>query len=225
MGVRVDRENDFNIRCFICGLEQSEFDKKADTSMDFKNHRLCTHNMWNYLYFTLRILEQPREQDSSLEIQVRKCIESADVGWFPIGLVGIKEKPIDGTSREVEKGFAYQEGGPTDATDALPHGGFAERLSMIRHRLSVTVTGDVGTASASRSDSNIDDALQSVISELEALDENLNKMSNELVTAYSRLAEMEAKYKSSGSNGDAEDGEPDPKAKGPTLPNIKGPTL
>ena len=96
--VKQEREEHVSNRCFICGIDRHEFDKRLtnDTS-DFRIHRAVTHNMWNYLYFVMRIWQQPRSQDNSLEMYVRQCIESNDVSWFPIGLIGINECDADST--------------------------------------------------------------------------------------------------------------------------------
>lgn len=53
--------------------------------MIFKQHRELQHNIWNYLYFVIHIWYQNRENDSSLEMYVRSCIEREDVTWFPSG--------------------------------------------------------------------------------------------------------------------------------------------
>ena len=53
--------------------------------MIFKQHREIQHNIWNYVYFVIHIWHQNRENDSSLELYVRSCIEREDVTWFPSG--------------------------------------------------------------------------------------------------------------------------------------------
>ena len=57
-----------------------------------------THNLLNYLLFSLRIWDQPREQDSGPEMQVRQCLEIRDVNWYPIGIIVQDNVAITGTS-------------------------------------------------------------------------------------------------------------------------------
>ena len=95
--VKEEREEHVSNRCFICGIDRHEFDKRLTKEVcDFRTHRADTHNMWNYLYLIMRLWQQPHSQDTSLEMYVRQCIESNDVSWFPIGLIGINEHKSDG---------------------------------------------------------------------------------------------------------------------------------
>ena len=120
---KVERQADSNSRCFICGIDQGEFDKKTTATHDFKIHRNVTHNMWNYLFFVMKIWKQRPSQDTSLEKYVRQCLLDVDVNWFPIGLIGREEgemhsdllmhgtgEPKDGynegTSSHVDRGVA-----------------------------------------------------------------------------------------------------------------------
>ena len=88
---KVERKADSNSRCFICGVDQNEFDKKAAAHQDFKMHRSKTHHIWNYLFLTMKIWKQKPNQDTSLEKYLRQCLHDDDVSWFPVGIIGIEE--------------------------------------------------------------------------------------------------------------------------------------
>ena len=87
--IKEEREDHVSNRCFICGIDRHDYDKmRLKDQGDFIHHRNYNHNIWNYLYFVMKIWYQPRNQDTSLEQYVRKCMERDDIGWFPIGVVG-----------------------------------------------------------------------------------------------------------------------------------------
>ena len=90
--MKVERELDEANKCFICGVEEQYFLKHSTHITDgsgnegFKNHRRVTHDMWNYLYFAMKIWQQPRDLDNSVEMHIRSCMERGDISWFPIGI-------------------------------------------------------------------------------------------------------------------------------------------
>ena len=94
---KAEKEADAANRCFICGIDRFEYDKRVPHgSINFMLHRESVHNMWNYLYFAIKIWKQPRDQDSGIEVHVRKCISDGDVSWMPIGRIGVLEQDGDG---------------------------------------------------------------------------------------------------------------------------------
>lgn len=106
---KVERQVDANSRCFICGVDQNEYDKKTTSHEDFKTHRNDTHNMWNYLYFIMRIWKQRPSQDTSLEKFVRQCLLDGNVSWFPVGVTGIEEKELADHIQPSDAKDAYKE--------------------------------------------------------------------------------------------------------------------
>lgn len=97
---KAEREADAANRCFICGIDRFEYDKRAPHgSVNFMMHRDEVHNMWNYLYFAMKIWKQPQDQDSGIEVHVRKCMTMGDVSWMPVGRIGVFEKEDDVESR------------------------------------------------------------------------------------------------------------------------------
>jgi hypothetical protein len=94
--IKKEREEHVSNRCFICGIDRHEYDKmNQNDQTDFKYHRQQTHNMWNYLYFAVKIWYQPRSQDTSLEQYVRLCMENDDTNWFPVGVIGYMSSTVD----------------------------------------------------------------------------------------------------------------------------------
>jgi hypothetical protein len=87
-----EREDHNANRCFVCGINRHDFDKQSMDKCTFKNHREKTHNILNYLYFLIRLWEQPQHRDNGLEIHVRQCVQLSDISWFPIGEIGLEEK-------------------------------------------------------------------------------------------------------------------------------------
>jgi hypothetical protein len=71
-------------KCFICDIDKEIFDRAADGPDGFKIHVKRDHNMWNYMYFIFLIWEQNRDSDDGMEYYIRSCIESNELGWFPI---------------------------------------------------------------------------------------------------------------------------------------------
>jgi hypothetical protein len=88
--LKVEREDELLNKCFICGSSFEEIVSQSpvldgSSMMAFRAHREERHNLWHYLYFVLHIWHQARDQDSSLEMFVRMCIDREDVAWFPSG--------------------------------------------------------------------------------------------------------------------------------------------
>jgi hypothetical protein len=87
--IKKEREEHVSNRCFICGIDRHDYDKMRHKDQgDFKSHRNQSHNIWNYLYFVVKIWYQPRNQDTSLEQYVRLSMENDDTNWFPVGVIG-----------------------------------------------------------------------------------------------------------------------------------------
>lgn len=89
--LKLERELNESNKCFICGVERHDFMKKynentSNVTMSFHHHRKVVHNMWNYLYFAMHIWQQNINDDNSVELYVRKCLEKGDIYWFPIGI-------------------------------------------------------------------------------------------------------------------------------------------
>jgi inositol 1,4,5-triphosphate receptor type 1 len=74
-------QEEMSSKCFICSIERTEFDRKA---LGFDYHITHDHNMWNYLFFVVKVLETEPEYYTSMETHVADMIERNDIGWFPL---------------------------------------------------------------------------------------------------------------------------------------------
>jgi hypothetical protein len=211
-GIKMDRELDLNGRCFICGIDQQDFDKRIanGSGIDFKQHRTLTHNIWNYLYFAMRIWEQPRSQDTSLEMYVRQCIENNDVSWFPIGLVGMHEK--EQTADDIEEGADVEERGmPTDShnngkalrkrhsiAEGEPNGleNLDSRLNLIQEKLASLQPRSPHPATSTRPNEDANAVTMKLIekvvqAEIEPLQSALEEVMEEVNALYGRLQKFD----------------------------------
>merc|ERR1712216_205447 len=68
-------------KCFICSIERSLFDRAA---AGFENHIKNDHNMWQYLYFIVRLRLRDTSLYTGVENYVHAKLEKADIGWFPL---------------------------------------------------------------------------------------------------------------------------------------------
>jgi len=70
-------------KCFICGMEQSEFDRVPNGG--FENHIEYDHHMWYYLFFMHYVKLKPSEDHNGQEGFVHDCMESHEPLFYPIG--------------------------------------------------------------------------------------------------------------------------------------------
>jgi len=71
-------------RCFICDIERSRFDQKANEGITFNNHIKKEHNMWNYLFFMIHLYHKPKTEYTGSEQYVSNSVEEQDISFFPI---------------------------------------------------------------------------------------------------------------------------------------------
>ena len=212
--IRMDRELDLNGKCFVCGINQQEFDKRIGygSGIDFRHHRTVTHNMWNYLYFVMRIWQQPRSHDNSLEMYVRQCIESNDVSWFPIGLIGMNERIDDDDKKEsvVEGDDSMPLDGITSKSaqrrrtsvvvDDVGLGMLDSRLNLIQERLchlqSTPPVEPVRRVSPHDIDEDMVQMIEKVVqAEIEPLHAALEEVMDDVNTLYGRLQKLDVTSK------------------------------
>eukprot|EP01063_Lacrimia_lanifica_P001878 TRINITY_DN1097_c0_g2_i1.p1 TRINITY_DN1097_c0_g2~~TRINITY_DN1097_c0_g2_i1.p1 ORF type:complete len:3588 (+),score=1056.47 TRINITY_DN1097_c0_g2_i1:122-10885(+) len=78
---REAREQEMRTRCFICNVESSDFDKRAD---GFENHIVRDHNMWNYMFFVYYLATKPKDDLTGQESFVYNCILNLDLKFIPV---------------------------------------------------------------------------------------------------------------------------------------------
>ncbi|EFC42308.1 predicted protein [Naegleria gruberi] len=83
---REERKNEIREKCFICALEKSKFDTKANEGITFEKHIKEEHYLWNYVYFLIYLYEKPETEYTGVESYIfEKCEENDDVtSFFPI---------------------------------------------------------------------------------------------------------------------------------------------
>ena len=74
-------EDDIRSRCFICGIESSQFDRKA---VGFEHHIKNDHNMWNYIYFVHHLQKKDPDEFTGQESYVHAMMSKGDLSFFPL---------------------------------------------------------------------------------------------------------------------------------------------
>lgn len=84
---KVEKTDDIENRCFICGIEKEIFDRALEGANGFQEHikkRTGDHHMWHYFYFIVFVMEQDKDDDDGLEWYIRRCLEKRIISWFPM---------------------------------------------------------------------------------------------------------------------------------------------
>ena len=74
-------EEDIRSRCFICGIESSQFDRQAD---GFEHHIKNDHNMWNYIFFIHHLQKKDPDEFTGQESYVHSMMRKSDLSFFPL---------------------------------------------------------------------------------------------------------------------------------------------
>eukprot|EP01063_Lacrimia_lanifica_P013401 TRINITY_DN2003_c2_g3_i1.p1 TRINITY_DN2003_c2_g3~~TRINITY_DN2003_c2_g3_i1.p1 ORF type:complete len:3278 (+),score=1090.44 TRINITY_DN2003_c2_g3_i1:148-9834(+) len=74
-------EEDIHTKCFICGIEASEFDRHAD---GFQHHIKQDHNMWLYIFFLHHLRLKDAADFTGQESFVSQQVDAADLSFFPM---------------------------------------------------------------------------------------------------------------------------------------------
>jgi hypothetical protein len=92
-------EEDQKGKCFICGMERSEFDRVAAGGFD--QHIEFDHHMWDYLYFMHYVKLKPSEDHNGQEGFVATCMESHEPLFYPIGQAMVVEAHVRGEKADL----------------------------------------------------------------------------------------------------------------------------
>jgi len=79
---RKDIEEDIKSKCFICAIDNDEFQRKA---YGFKHHTKFDHNVWHYFYFLVYLETKNKDEYTSAEEYVAEKRKKDDIGYFPVG--------------------------------------------------------------------------------------------------------------------------------------------
>ncbi|KAJ9447528.1 Inositol 1 [Diplonema papillatum] len=74
-------EEDIRTKCFICGIEASEFDRHAD---GFRTHIKEDHNMWMYVFFLHHLRLKEVSEFTGQESFVYEKVQVMDLSFFPL---------------------------------------------------------------------------------------------------------------------------------------------
>jgi len=87
-------------KCFICSIERTEFDRNA---LGFDYHIKHDHNMWNYLYFIVKVMQTEPEYFTTMELFVHEKVKASDISWFPLHRALVLEMQKANESSKLEK--------------------------------------------------------------------------------------------------------------------------
>ena len=71
-------------RCFICDIEKSRFDMKANEGITFERHVKQEHYMWNYVFFLIYLLKKKKTEYTGIEQDIANLVAQDDTSFFPI---------------------------------------------------------------------------------------------------------------------------------------------
>lgn len=98
--VRLEREEDTEKRCFICGIDELDFSRAIDRDA-FKRHIKSDQNLWSYIYFIIHLWEQDKDDDDGLEWSIRRMVDEGDLSWFPLNkAVALIGRETDGKDED-----------------------------------------------------------------------------------------------------------------------------
>lgn len=86
-------EEDIRNKCFICGLDASEFERHAS---GFGHHIKEDHNMWNYVFFFDYLRRKDDSEFTGQESYVAERVRKQDISFFPVGrAVALEQRQKD----------------------------------------------------------------------------------------------------------------------------------
>ena len=68
--------------CYICNFERKDFEQKDKS---FGHHIRAEHNLWNYAYYIIYILNKDQMDYNGMESLVNSKYQGNSTEWFPIG--------------------------------------------------------------------------------------------------------------------------------------------
>jgi hypothetical protein len=95
-------------KCFMCGIEQNEFDKAVPGG--FEHHVKNEHNMWRYLLFMHHVSKKNPTELNGQEAYVAECMLRKETSFFPLGkAMMLPATIVEGTNAEAESKAASEE--------------------------------------------------------------------------------------------------------------------
>jgi hypothetical protein len=81
---REEKEAQIKNRCFICDIERTRFDTKANEGITFIDHIKNDHYMWNYVFFFIYLFKKRRTEFTGTEQYIYDLAVDNDTSFFPI---------------------------------------------------------------------------------------------------------------------------------------------
>ncbi|EAR85423.2 transmembrane protein, putative (macronuclear) [Tetrahymena thermophila SB210] len=72
-------ETDKRNKCYICGIEKLTLENQGE---QFDLH-IQLHDVWKYSYYIYTINQKNEEQNTGIELQIKKMIQKEDISWLP----------------------------------------------------------------------------------------------------------------------------------------------
>ncbi|KAL4443071.1 hypothetical protein ABPG74_002138 [Tetrahymena malaccensis] len=72
-------EADKRNKCYICGIEKLTLENQGE---QFDLH-IQQHDVWKYSYYIYTINQKSEEQNTGIELQIKKMIQKEDISWLP----------------------------------------------------------------------------------------------------------------------------------------------
>ena len=94
-------EDDIRSKCFICGIESTQFDRQAE---GFETHTKQDHNLWLYIYFLHHLMKKDASEFTGQESYVHSMIQRHDLAFFPLNKAIILEGKRDEEDRLINIG-------------------------------------------------------------------------------------------------------------------------
>jgi hypothetical protein len=78
-------QRDVEEKCFICDIEKTRFDIRADVGINFEKHRSKEHHVWHYVSYFIYLLDKPSTEYTGIEQYLADLIksETPDLSFFP----------------------------------------------------------------------------------------------------------------------------------------------
>ena len=74
----VQIEMDMAQKCFVCGLDRSDFERAG---AGFLHHTQQDHNIWNYVLFMIYIQRKDPSKFTGTETALKSKIEAGEIDW------------------------------------------------------------------------------------------------------------------------------------------------
>jgi hypothetical protein len=79
-----EREKKIKGNCFICDIERTRFDTKANDGISYENHIKENHDSWNYVAFLIHLFIKDSTEYTGVEQFIVEAVSKDDITFFPV---------------------------------------------------------------------------------------------------------------------------------------------